>query len=85
MNNAIALQDKSDLQLILAYQKNKRNYEAQEILLDRYKQITYSYALKTWKKVKGDSCIDVDDLLQDYREQCLKCFEKINIRKIIHY
>lgn len=82
MTTTIALQDKTDLQLILTYQKNKKNYKAQEILLDRYKEITYSYALKTWKKVKGDLCIEVEDLLQDYKEQCLRCFEKINAKKI---
>lgn len=81
MADILLLQEKTDLELIQNYREGKSI--AAQILLDRYKGITYSYALRTFKKVKNDYSVEVEDLVEDYKEQLLIVFgEKINFNRI---
>ncbi len=79
--NSKDLQECSDLDLILTYQNNKYT-KAPQILLERYNKIIYSYALKTFKKVASEYSVEVDDLVNDYREQCLYAFQKVDKTRI---
>lgn len=81
MQTQLSLQKMSDLDLILQY-KECNNVKAPEILLNRYKGIIYSYALNTFRVVKSDFSVEIDDLVIDYKEQCLLAFQKINEEKI---